>query len=535
MLTSSQKLVSEQVLPQFEEVLTQQLSAQTLRIFEHIANLNKDVPKLAVPELEPKANYTDTQAVHQNLQIESEEILRAPVDSEELVVQDAVTPAGNVSEGGNRCSAWTMTQKDDMKLSFDPHTLLKESGVFRKIHDSMSFRVVSFFMIIANAIYIGVEADWNPGTDWEGSGFAFSICEQIFCAFFTFELVVHYGSFRNTRDTLKDKWFILDFVLVLMIITETWVFPAAMAFISNPPNTGVVGGIGRMLRLLRLTRMSRLMQMIPELVTMVKGMIAAIRAVHAALLILSLLVYVFAIIMNSLVGAEEGKAGELFSTVRGSMVTLLVQGVLLDDISGLTRTLIEVANVAALGTLSIFVLLSALTVMNMLIGVLCQVVLDVSADEKETRIKAQMQRTLLVMLHDLDDDNSGHLTKSEVQSLMLNPDAIAQLNDIQVDPQHLLDLTEMLYVDEDSTLSIAVIMNIVLSLRGRRPPTMHDICKANSFLLWALENEMEKHRAHVAEKLKSHAEESAKVLKTHLTMLPSEFCFRTVDHVPSLK
>ena len=41
------------------------------------------------------------------------------------------------------------------------------------------------------------------------------------------------------------------------------------------------------------------MHTIPELVTMAKGMVAAVRAVHAALLILVILVYVFAIIMNA--------------------------------------------------------------------------------------------------------------------------------------------------------------------------------------------------------------------------------------------
>ena len=50
-----------------------------------------------------------------------------------------------------------------------------------------------------------------------------------------------------------------------------------------------------------------------------------------------------------------------------------------------------------------------------IIGVLCQVVLDVSALEKETHVKAQMQKTLLVMLKDLDADNSGHLSKEEMQ------------------------------------------------------------------------------------------------------------------------
>merc|ERR1740130_456063 len=101
----------------------------------------------------------------------------------------------------------------------------------------------------------------------------------------------------------------------------------------------------------------------------------------------------------------------------------------------------------------------------MLIGVLCEVVIDVSADEKEDRAKAKMKKTLFVMLENLDADRSGQLSKSEVQSVIREPEAVAIMNDIQVDTQYLLDISEMLFVNKDSTLPIAVFMNIVLTLR----------------------------------------------------------------------
>merc|ERR1719215_2072355 len=101
---------------------------------------------------------------------------------------------------------------------------------------------------------------------------------------------------------------------------------------------------------------------------MVKGMVAAIRATQAALLILILLVYVFAIMLNALL-KDEGDMKVYYGTVRDAMVTLIVQGVLLDDVSGLIRDMIAVENVVAIIVFAIFVLLSALTVMNMLIGV----------------------------------------------------------------------------------------------------------------------------------------------------------------------
>jgi len=132
--------------------------------------------------------------------------------------------------------------------------------------------------------------------------------------------------------------------------------------------------------------------------------------------------------------------------------------------------------------------------MNMLIGVLCQVVLDVSAEEEENNVKAQMAKSLLVMLEELDDDKSGQLSKIEVQDVISEPEAIAIMKDIQVDTNHLLDLTEMLYAGDQNGLEIPTFMNILLALRGKRTVTMNDLAKSNNFTMWALETQLAQHR-----------------------------------------
>jgi len=293
---------------------------------------------------------------------------------------------------------------------------------------------------------------------------------------------------------MKDKQFLFDLFLVVMMVVDTWLFSVVLSSaISDVPSTGAVGGIGRLFRLLRLARIGRLMDMVPELRLIIKSMVAAVRAVHAALLILVLLVYIFAICLNSLLG-EEDTVSEYYSTVGTSMVTLFLSGVLLDNISDLVNSMIALNAYVALFAFGLFVLLSAVTVMNMVIGVLCEVVLDVSSFEKEEQIKQQMSTTLLVMLENLDDDHSGQLSKAEMCDVIREPAAIAVLKDIQVDTQHLLDVFDMLYEQEDTTLPIAVIMNIVLTLRGKRPATMNDIAKEQNFMVWAMESQLEQHR-----------------------------------------
>jgi len=235
------------------------------------------------------------------------------------------------------------------------------------------------------------------------------------------------------------------------------------------------------------------MNMVPELRLIIKSMVVAVRAVHAALVILVLLVYIFAIGLNAFLGDEELLA-HYFSTVGRSMVTLFLSGVLLDNISDLVNTMIKLGAVVPLLAFTFFVLLSTVTVLNMVIGVLCEVVLDVSNFEKEEAIREEMSTTLLVMLENLDDDRSGHLSKAEILDVMEEPEAVAVLKDIQVDTQHLLDVFDMLYERDDTTLPISVIMNIVLTLRGQRPSTMNDIAKGQNFMVWAMESQMQQHR-----------------------------------------
>lgn len=464
---------------------------------KEVINIPEQVPEQNTLDLTSAARYKSA-IVNEPLKDNAAE---APVDP--LAIKEGAEEANSADQAGadaatakasnSRGSTWITENTPTKKAQVDVHALLNKTGWMLWITESKVFVFTSFFMIVANAIYIGVESDWNTGKGGHLSDMPveFQFCEHAFCTFFTIELVCRFLTFAKKKDCFKDNWFVFDLAMVIMMVADTWILALLTSLMDEKPDTGTVGGIGRLLRLLRLTRISRLMKLIPELVTMVKGMVAAIRAVHAALIILFLLIYVFAIVMHSLVGAQSE---DYFPTVRDSMVTLMLNGVLLDSITELTLSLIAIGDAIPLIMFGVFVLLSALTVMNMLIGVLCQVVLDVSAEEEENNVKAQMAKSLLVMLEDLDDDKSGQLSKTEVQDVISEPLAISIMKDIQVDTNHLLDLTEMLYPDESSTLPIPTFMNILLQLRGKRPVTMNDLAKANNFMMWAMETQLTAHR-----------------------------------------
>jgi len=474
-----------------KETLEQQRSLFAFQEATLRKMISAGVPMTASENLPVASPLSPKIAEDPTPQIKEEKLVDGEPLGEKSPLKEVVGEAGVSGRG----ATWIADQDRD-HTAFVVENLHYETGICVSIVDSWTFHMMSMSMICANAVYLGIDADWNKANTLNEADWGFQMCEQIFCTFFFIELIIRFGAFKATRCCLRDYWFLLDVFMVTLMVTETWIFTLVISLATGDgsgPETGPVGGIGRMLRLLRLARISKVMEFFPELISMVKGMVAGIRAVNSALMILGLIVYVFAIIMNGLLGAEP-EVLEYFGTVREAMVTLLVNGVLLDDVSGLVRTMIEVKNVPALLFFAVFILLSALTVMNMLIGTLCEVVIDVSAEEKEVQAKEKMKKTLFVMLQELDADGSGQLSKEEVQSVIKHQDAVAIMNDIQVDTQYLLDISEMIFTTPESTLPITVFMNIVLTLRGARQPTMNDIAKGHNLSMWAVETQLAHHR-----------------------------------------
>merc|ERR1719311_1567901 len=78
------------------------------------------------------------------------------------------------------------------------------------------------------------------------------------------------------------------------MVLETWMLPM-IGGASVLPNLSMF----RMLRLARLTRLTRLMRAFPQMLTLVKGIVAALRSVFFTLLLLTILLYFFAIIFTT--------------------------------------------------------------------------------------------------------------------------------------------------------------------------------------------------------------------------------------------
>jgi hypothetical protein len=282
------------------------------------------------------------------------------------------------------------------------------------------------------------------------------------------------------------------------MVFETYV-TLIIGYVSDgKPN--IPTGPLKLLRMLRLSRLVRLMRRLPELVTMIKGLQMACRAVGASLLMVAMLTYIFSVMINTVL-KEEGKmkkgledVGGDFAFVGLTMWTLLLHGTLMDSPGRILDNLRKTEKPEAYIAISLFLtflMLSAMTVLNMLIGVLCEVVSAVGQMEKEEDAVHHLQKTVLDELKKFDDGDAL-ISREELKAVMHNPRTVGVLKSLDVDVSTLKDFQAMLFADPDSKVPIEGIMELILMTRGDLPATVSNVNKGLGFTRWAMKQELDR-------------------------------------------
>lgn len=101
-------------------------------------------------------------------------------------------------------------------------------------------------------------------------------------------------------------------------------------------------------------------------------------------------------------------------------------------------------------TFLVFIFLSAFLVMNMLIGIVCNVVDHVSKSEEELASNGFLRGTLMDLLECYDKDGNRMLTRTEFEFLLKNPEMNLILEKLGVDQSDLLSLKEVMFDDSDN-------------------------------------------------------------------------------------
>mmetsp|Transcript_153973 Transcript_153973/g.273070 ORF Transcript_153973/g.273070 Transcript_153973/m.273070 type:complete len:739 (+) Transcript_153973:74-2290(+) len=356
-----------------------------------------------------------------------------------------------------------------------------EEGFAQALARSQYYEWLTLSVIAFNAIWIAIDMDHNDKELLVDADPIFQVAEHSFCIYFTFEWLVRFSAFRVKWDCRKDAWFCFDTCLVIMMILETWVMNLIVAISATQLGNTSVFKLVRLVRLTRMARMAKLLHAVPELIILIKGIAVAARTVFFTLLLLAIIIYFFAIVFRQL--TDDTEIGDrYFPSVTASMGTLLLDGVIPD------QALLVRENDASnffLGMLVVmFILLATLTVMNMLVGVLCEVVSVVSAVEKEQLTVSCVKQKLMKMFDDpkVDTDGNCSISRKEFENLLVNEEAASIIQDMGVDVVGLVDFADIIFED-DIELTFGDFMELVLQLRGSNMCTVKDIVDLRKFVV----------------------------------------------------
>jgi len=227
----------------------------------------------------------------------------------------------------------------DLCESYNVENFYYPTGFCQYVARHEYFINTMFFIIGLNCMYIGVDMDNNNADQLFDADWFFIIMENLFTLAFFFEWAIRILSFRTKANFRKDFWMVFDFIMLMLMVGETWIMaPVSKATGATLP---IPTGPLRLLRMARLVRLSRLLKNVPELVTLSKGLVQGVRASAASIFMISLFIYIFAILLHSLLKDEvdlnkalRDEFGTNFERLGDCMWVLLIDGTFMLDGTG---------------------------------------------------------------------------------------------------------------------------------------------------------------------------------------------------------
>merc|ERR1719313_529981 len=122
--------------------------------------------------------------------------------------------------------------------------------------------------------------------------------------------------------------------------------------------------------------------------------------------------------------------------------------------------------------LILFMVITGFTLINMLLGVICEIVKESTEDERQKILTAKVEE----VFRQMDADGSGSVSKEEFE----DPATVRVLNKMGIDKAILEQAMDIMGVDEKGGFSCQELMILIFKLL--RPPESQDVLMIHSKL-----------------------------------------------------
>ena len=219
-----------------------------------------------------------------------------------------------------------------------------------KIKESSIFQFCVIFIIIINAITIGIST-YNLDVFLKN---VIKVLDYSITIFFVIEIIIRFIGEPSKKNFFKNGWNIFDSTIVLI------------SLIPIPNNSSFL-----LLRLLRVFRVLRIISVIPELKKIIEALLSSIKRVFYIGLLLFIILYIYATVGSILFSSDNP---ERWGDVGVSMITLF-QVLTLSSWEQVMLPLQDIYWWTWIYFFS-FIIICGITMLNLLIAVLVDVVIN---------------------------------------------------------------------------------------------------------------------------------------------------------------
>lgn len=310
-----------------------------------------------------------------------------------------------------------------------------------------AFHIVVSSLVVVNSIFLGLETDHYESGKHTGQFDPWYATNVAFTSLFCIELALR--SYSSRTAFFKDPWNNFDSCLVLMSFIDTFILEV---FANEESEVGVISVL-RVLRIFRVLRMVRLLRFCGPLRLLVVGAIDATRALMWAWILITVVVYIFAIFLTRTVGfahkADNEVLNDYFGNIIYSMFTLF-QVITLEGWPSVARAAMKVEPWVWI-VFVVFLLLTTFSIMNMIVSVIVDSTLEHARNEKLDLLHAQEAEmsAAVVKIDEIfkraDVDRNGSITKEELLSGLAVKEIQQFLQEVGVDlhfAEHVFDVID---------------------------------------------------------------------------------------------
>lgn len=227
----------------------------------------------------------------------------------------------------------------------------------KNIVQSNKFNVFIIFVIIFNAVILGVDTMKLPQDMQLIVGMSDDICLYIFIVELTLKIYVY------RLDFFKNGWNVFDFIIVALSL-----FPS--------------GGNLAIFRAFRIIRVLRLLSAIPKMKMVASALINSLSGMFGVGVLLAIFFYIYAVISTKLFGESFP---EYFGNMGKSLYSLFQIMTLESWSNGIVRPILKLYPYAWIVFVS-FILIVSFVVLNMAIGIVVDSINEVQ-EEESTKVQ----------------------------------------------------------------------------------------------------------------------------------------------------